>query len=85
MWLLGLSVLLTLLKYFDVSVFARLSWWQVLIPYGLTLLWWWYADASGYTKVQAMAREQRRKDERLERQRSQFGMLGSRSNRRKRR
>ncbi len=84
MWFLMLGVLGVALKYFEVGFVATLSWWIVLIPFGLALAWWAYADASGYTKRKVMEREERRKEERIERQRSQLGMLTSRSNRRRR-
>lgn len=85
MWFLMLGVLGVLLKYFEVGFVATLSWWIVLIPFGLAMAWWAWADASGYTKRKAMEREDRRKQERIDRQRSQMGMLSSRSNRGKRR
>jgi small Trp-rich protein len=85
MWFLMLGVLGVLLKYFEVGFVATLSWWIVLIPFGLAMAWWAWADASGYTKRKAMEREDRRKQERIDRQRSQMGMLSTRSGRGKRR
>lgn len=85
MWFLMLGVLGVLLKYFEVGFVATLSWWIVLIPFGLAMAWWAWADASGYTKRKAMEREERRKQERIDRQRSQMGMLSSRSRSGKRR
>jgi len=85
MWFLMLGVLGVLLKYFEVGFVARLNWWIVLIPFALAMAWWAWADASGYTKRKAMEREDQRKQERIDRQRSQLGMLSSRSNRSKRR
>ena len=85
MWFLMLGVLGVLLKYFEVGFVATLSWWIVLIPFGLAMAWWAWADSTGYTKRKAMEREDRRKQERIDRQRSQLGMLNSRSNRSKRR
>ncbi|MDQ7957904.1 MAG: TIGR04438 family Trp-rich protein [Rhodocyclaceae bacterium] len=84
MWFLMLGVLGVLLKYFEVGFVATLSWWIVLIPFGLAMAWWAWADASGYTKRKAMEREERRKQERIDRQRSQMGMLSSRSKGRRR-
>lgn len=85
MWFLMLGVLGVLLKYFEVGFVATLSWWIVLIPFALAMAWWAWADASGYTKRKAMEREERRKQERIDRQRSQMGMLSSRSRSGKRR
>lgn len=84
MWFLMLGVLGVLLKYFEVGPVAQLDWWIVLIPFALALAWWSYADWSGYTKRKAVEREEARKQERIDRQRSQLGMLSSRSNRKRR-
>ncbi len=85
MWFLMLGVLGVALKYFEVGFVATLSWWIVLIPFALAMAWWAWADASGYTKRKAMERDDKRRQDRIDRQRSQLGMLSSRSNRSKRR
>ena len=84
MWFLMLGVLSVLLKYFEVGPVGQWSWWIVLIPFPLAMAWWSYADWSGYTKRKVIERENERKRERIERQRSQLGMLSSRSNRKRR-
>jgi small Trp-rich protein len=84
MWFLMLGVLGVALKYFEIGYVATLSWWIVLIPFALALAWWAWADSSGYTKRKVVERENRRRDERIDRQRSKLGMLTSRSNRRRR-
>lgn len=84
MWFLMLGVLGVLLKYFEVDPIAQWSWWVVLIPFPLAMAWWSWADWSGYTKRKAMERESERKQARIDRQRSQMGMLDSRSNRKRR-
>ena len=84
MWFLMLGVLGVLLKYFEIGFVATMSWWIVLAPFALALAWWAYADASGYTKRKVMQRQDERKQERIDRQRSQLGMLSSRSNRKRR-
>lgn len=85
MWFLVIGVLGVLLKYLEIGFVATWSWWIVLIPFGLALAWWAWADASGYTSRKAMERDERRKQARIERQRSQLGMLNSKSARSKRR
>lgn len=84
MWFLLLGVLGVALKYLEISFVATLSWWIVLIPFALAVAWWAYADASGYTKRKVIERENLRKSERIDRQRSALGLLSSRSNRKKR-
>lgn len=68
-----------LLKYFEIGFVADLSWWIVLMPFAFTLAWWAWADSSGYTSRRAMERDERRRQDRIDRQRSQLGMLTSRS------
>ncbi|RYF61973.1 MAG: TIGR04438 family Trp-rich protein [Comamonadaceae bacterium] len=81
MLFLIVGVLGVLLKYLEVGFVAGLSWWIVLTPFALTLAWWAWADASGYSSRRAMERDERRKQARIDRTRSQLGMLNSRSGR----
>ena len=73
MYMLGLALVLTLLKYLESGPVANWSWWWVLAPYGLTAAWWAWADASGYTKRKAMERDDERKLERINRHRAALG------------
>ncbi|RZL92253.1 MAG: TIGR04438 family Trp-rich protein [Variovorax sp.] len=84
MWFLILGLLGVALKFFEVGVVATLSWWIVLIPFALAIAWWSWADASGYTKRKVVERENERRQDRIDRQRSNLGLLTSRSNRRRR-
>ncbi|MBU1361125.1 MAG: TIGR04438 family Trp-rich protein [Gammaproteobacteria bacterium] len=84
MWFLMLGLLAVALKYFEIGFVATWSWWIVLIPFALAVAWWAWADSSGYTKRKVVERENRRKQERIDRQRSNLGMLSSRSNRKRR-
>ncbi|NIC43035.1 TIGR04438 family Trp-rich protein [Aquabacterium sp. A08] len=74
MYLLLLGVALLLLKYLAVGPVADWSWWWVLSPFALTLLWWWFADQSGYTRRKAMEKETQRKADRVEESRKRLGM-----------
>ncbi|WP_076997884.1 TIGR04438 family Trp-rich protein [Variovorax sp. KK3] len=84
MWFLLLGLLAVALKYFEVGFVGQWSWWVVLIPFALAMAWWAWADSSGYTKRKVVERENERRQDRIDRQRSQLGMLTSRSNRRRR-
>lgn len=75
MWFLLLGLLGVALKYFGIPPVAVLSWWILLIPFALALAWWDFADAFGYTKGREMAREEHRKQVRIDRQRVHLGML----------
>jgi small Trp-rich protein len=82
MWFLGAGVVLLLLKWLEVGPVAALSWWLVLAPFALAVVWWAWADSSGYTKRKASERMDRRKEERLERSRKALGRPGPRDRRR---
>lgn len=65
MYLLLVGVLLSVLKLLEVQPVAQWSWWWVLLPFPLTAIWWWVADATGYTQRKANERmEQRQRDRR---------------------
>ncbi|SEQ30699.1 TIGR04438 family Trp-rich protein [Giesbergeria anulus] len=74
MYLLMLGIALVLLKYLEVGPVAQWSWLWVLSPFGLTLLWWGWADSSGYTKRKAMEKIDQRKQDRLNKQKENLGM-----------
>ena len=75
MYILLLGILLILLKYFDVAPVAAWSWWWVVLPPAcLTLAWWMWADASGYTKRKAMEKMDKRKRDRVNKQREALGI-----------
>jgi small Trp-rich protein len=82
MYLLGLGIVLLALKYLEIGPFAAWSWWLVLAPFGLAMLWWYWADASGYTKRKAMEREDARRQGRLDRAREAVGTLNKKKPRR---
>ena len=77
MLFLGLGILLLALKYLEIGTTAAWSWWAVLSPFALAVIWWTWADWSGYTKRRAIARENARKQARIDKQRDQLG-LGTR-------
>ncbi|RZL98667.1 MAG: TIGR04438 family Trp-rich protein [Variovorax sp.] len=81
MWFLALGLLGLVLKFLEVGPVAGLSWWILLIPFGLAALWWAYADASGYTKRRVIEREAVRKQARIDRQRADLGLFDPRDGR----
>ena len=74
MYTLILGIALSLLKYLDVAPVAQWSWWWVLTPFALTILWWAWADSTGYTKRKAMEKMDQRKKDRLDKQKQALGM-----------
>ncbi|MDM0072930.1 TIGR04438 family Trp-rich protein [Variovorax sp. J2P1-59] len=75
MWFLMLGLLGVALKLLEVGPVAVWSWWIVLIPFALAIVWWAWADSSGYTKRKVVERENARRQERIDRQRSKLGTL----------
>ena len=69
MYLLALGLILVALKVFGYSSVADWDWWKVLTPFALTVAWWAWADASGYTKRKEMRKMEDIKKERLLKQR----------------
>jgi small Trp-rich protein len=61
------------MKYLAIGPVATMDWWLVLLPFGLAVLWWAWADASGYTKKKAMERENARRQERIDKNREAIG------------
>jgi len=85
MWFLLLGLLGVALKYFEVGMVAGWSWWIVLSPFALALAWWAWADSSGYTKRKVIEREERRKQARIVRQKTNMGLRTSNGQQRPRR
>ena len=74
MYLLGLGIILLLMKYLDIDPVMGWSWWVVLAPFALAVAWWTWADASGYTRRKAMEREDKRRLDRINKQRDAMGL-----------
>jgi small Trp-rich protein len=81
MYFLGLGLILLVMKYMEFGPVATWSWITVLAPFGLAVLWWAWADSSGYTKRKAMEREDARKQARIDKNRQAIGTLGSKRRR----
>ena len=71
--LIGIAAMV--LKYMEIGPFATISWWFTLIPFALAVAWWSFADATGYTKRREIDKMEKRKQERIEKQRDAMGML----------
>jgi len=69
MYFLGLGLLSLALKLLYVDPVAAWSWWAVLSPFALAVVWWAWADASGYTKRKEMEKMDAIREERIQRQR----------------
>jgi small Trp-rich protein len=74
MFFLFTGIGLMLLKYFEIGFVADLSWWWVLSPFAMAVVWWAWADSTGYTKRKAMERMDEKKQDRIDRQREALGI-----------
>ena len=74
MYLLWIGVLGVALKFLEIEPVAGLSWWMVLSPLALAVVWWAWADASGYTKRKEIEKMEDRKQKRIDRQRASMGL-----------
>ena len=69
-----LGVLLLILKLAEFGPFGEWSYWAVLWPFGLAVVWWAYADASGWTKQREIDKMEDRKKKRREDSMQALGM-----------
>jgi len=75
MYFLLIGIAALVMKYLEYGPVASLPWWAVLSPFGMAVVWWAWADSSGYSKRVEMDLMEKRKQHRLERQRTQMRML----------
>lgn len=75
MYFLLIGIATLLMKYLEFGPAASWSWWVVLSPFAMAVVWWAWADKSGYTKRVEMDKMEKRKKDRVERQREAMGML----------
>lgn len=80
MFFLFVGLGLILLKYFELGFAADLSWLWILSPFAMALVWWAWADSTGYTKRKAMEAMEQKKQQRIDRQREALGIKNKRRN-----
>lgn len=72
--LVAVGVLLLLLKWAEFGPFERMSWWIALIPFGLAILWWEFADNSGWTQRRVIDKLEKRKQDRRQKAMDALGL-----------
>ena len=68
------GVLLLVAWWADIGPFGKLPWWAIALPFGIAVLWWHFADTSGWTQRRAMDKMERRKADRREKQMESLGL-----------
>jgi small Trp-rich protein len=74
MWFLMGGVVLLVLWLGDIGPFGNLSWYWVALPFLAAVLWWWFADNTGYTQRVAARKDEERKLARRERDMEALGL-----------
>lgn len=77
MYFLWAGIFALLMKYLEFGPVAAWPWWAVLSPFGMAMAWWAWADSSGYTKRKEMDKMEKRKQDRLDKQREAMRMPSS--------
>lgn len=78
MLFLGLGLVLLAMKYLEMGPVAEWPWYVVLAPFGLAVVWWAWADFSGYTKKKAVQKENDRRKARIDKNRDNLGLKSRR-------
>ena len=74
MYFLLLGIFLLLMKSLAFAPVVSWSWWLVLLPFLLAVLWWAWADWSGYTKRSVVKKIELRKQKRNHKLSQSLGM-----------
>ncbi|GAC1390064.1 MAG: hypothetical protein NVSMB34_02970 [Variovorax sp.] len=74
MYFLGIGILMLAMWYLEIDPVAAWPWYVVFSPFGLAVVWWWWADWSGYTKKKAVERENIKKKARIDKSREAMGV-----------
>ena len=75
MYFLCVGVMLLTMKALSWAPVASWSWWLVLAPFALAILWWTWADATGYTQRRVVSRDRARQQARIDRNLAAQGRL----------
>ena len=76
--LVVIGVLLLLAHMADFGPFGAWPWWAIGAPFLGAVLWWWFADSSGWTQRRAMNKMEQKKIERREKALDALGLRGRR-------
>ena len=61
MWIFVIGLVILAMKVAEFGFVAHWSWWWVMSPFALTVLWWEYSDRSGLTRRRAERKMEVRK------------------------
>jgi small Trp-rich protein len=58
------------------------DWWKLLLPFGLAIVWWLWADSTGWTQRKAMEKVDEKREARRQKQLDALGMGETKGKRR---
>ena len=64
MYFIVLGVVLLVMKIAEFGPVATWSWWWILSPFGVAVVWWAWADATGFTKQREIDKMEAKKRQR---------------------
>ncbi|WP_418320452.1 TIGR04438 family Trp-rich protein [Piscinibacter sakaiensis] len=73
MYLVILGLLLLTLKWMEIGTVADWPWYGVLSPFAGAVVWWAWADATGYYKRREMRKLEEKQAKRRERSMEALG------------
>jgi small Trp-rich protein len=80
MFFVVIGVILVLCNLLDIGPMAMWNWnftgdlWKFVLPFILAVVWWAWADMTGWTKKKAMMRDDQRKQDRRDRNIDAMGL-----------
>ena len=74
MYMVVLGVVLLILKLAEFGPVGHWPYWAVLWPFGLAVIWWSYADSSGFNKRREIEKMEDRKRKRRRHNLEALGM-----------
>lgn len=87
MWFVGLGVLLLVMNLANIGPVGAWTWeddwWLMLAPFGLAVVWWAWADATGLNKRRAMEKIDARREERRRKNLDALGLGGDQNKKRR--
>lgn len=87
MWFVGLGVLLLVMNLANIGPVGAWTWeddwWLMLAPFGLAVVWWAWADATGWNKRRAMEKIDARREERRRKNLDALGLSGDQTKKRR--
>ena len=72
--MVALGTLLLLVKWAEFGPFERMPWWVALLPFGIAILWWEFADNSGWTQRRVIDKLEKRKTDRRQKAMDALGL-----------